>query len=293
VSRPERSQRRPWRGFEDPSGVFVHTKGFQRSFVRVEATLGRPDFAMPALSSTDGSSFHPFRFHGSRPQRKTVGCLKEADDAEKPSSRNSIAFHPIRALDSSALSFLSILVLSLGLAMDAMAVSAAKGIAVPKILPRHVGLVAAFFGGFQALMPLVGWGIGASVGRFVDAWAHWIAFGLLGAIGAKMLWEARGQENADSDKGRDVDPFALRIMLVLAIATSIDALAVGVSLPMLKAPIVLTLATIGATTAALSALGLYAGRRFGALLGKRLDVLGGLVLIGLGTKILLEHLRGK
>lgn len=191
------------------------------------------------------------------------------------------------------MSFFSIFILSLGLAMDAMAVSAAKGIAVPKILPRHVGLVATFFGGFQALMPLVGWGIGASVGRFVDAWAHWIAFGLLGAIGAKMLWEARGQENADSDTDRDADPFALRIMLVLAIATSIDALAVGVSLPMLKAPIVLTLATIGATTGVLSVLGLYAGRRFGALLGKRLDVIGGLVLIGLGTKILLEHLRGK
>ena len=177
--------------------------------------------------------------------------------------------------------------------MDAMAVSAAKGIAVPKILPRHVVLVSAFFGGFQALMPLVGWGIGASVGRFVEAWAHWIVFGLLGAIGGKMLWEALGAENPESEKNKGADPFAVRIMLVLAVATSIDALAVGVSLPMLKAPIVLTLATIGLTTAALSALGLYAGRRFGALLGKRLDVVGGLVLIGLGTKILIEHFRSK
>jgi manganese efflux pump family protein len=217
---------------------------------------------------------------------------RERHHAAKPITE-VVDFRRIGALASSGLSFLSILILSLGLAMDAMAVSAAKAIAVPKILPRHVVLVAAFFGGFQALMPLLGWAIGASLGRFVDAWAHWIAFGLLGAIGAKMVWEARGHEEADSEKDRGADPFALRIMLLLAVATSIDALAVGVSLPMLKAPIVLTLATIGVTTAALSALGLYAGRRFGALLGKRLDLVGGLVLIGLGTKILVEHFRSK
>jgi putative Mn2+ efflux pump MntP len=186
-------------------------------------------------------------------------------------------------------SFPAILVLALGLAMDAMAVSATRGIATPKIRPRHVVLVALFFGGFQALMPLIGWLIGTRIGPFVAAWDHWLAFVLLAAIGAKMLWEARGDKRTDE---RDThDPFAPRILLLLAIATSIDALAAGITLPMIDAPLVTSLVTIGVTTALLCILGLYAGRRFGAMLGKRLDVVGGLVLIGLGTKILVEHLR--
>jgi manganese efflux pump family protein len=191
------------------------------------------------------------------------------------------------------LTFWSILALSLGLAMDATAVSAAKGLAVPRVLPRHVALVAVFFGGSQALMPLVGWGVGARLGPFVDAYAHWIAFGLLAAIGGKMLWEARPSSAvADPARPGDAgDPFAVGPLSLLAVATSIDALAVGVSLPMLNAPLALTLVTIGLTTAATSALGLYAGRRFGALLGRRLDAAGGLVLIGLGVKLLVEHRR--
>lgn len=192
------------------------------------------------------------------------------------------------------MSFGAILLLAVGLAMDATAVSAARGLATPRLLPRHVALVAVLFGGFQALMPLVGWGVGSSVGPLVQAWDHWIAFVLLAAIGGKMLWEARGAED-DDEEGDEraspaADPFGLRVMLVLAVATSIDALAVGFTLPMLNAPFLLSLATIGVTTALLSALGLFAGRRFGALLGKRLDLAGGLVLVGLGTKILVEHL---
>ncbi len=181
--------------------------------------------------------------------------------------------------------------LALGLAMDATAVSAAKGLATPRILPRHVMLVAGFFGGFQALMPMIGWLVGARLGPIVQAWDHWIAFVLLGVIGGKMLWEARG--GAPEDTGPQKDPFGFKVMLVLAIATSIDALAVGVTLPMLDAPFVLSLVTIGVTTAVLSAAGLFAGRRFGAVLGKRLDAAGGLVLIGLGTKILIEHLAAE
>jgi len=174
--------------------------------------------------------------------------------------------------------------------MDATAVAAARGLAVPRVLPRQVVLVALFFGGFQALMPLVGWLIGSRVGSLVQAWDHWIAFGLLGGIGGKMIWEARGRPDDDKDKDAG-DLFGLKVMFILAIATSIDALAVGITLPMLGAPLALSLITIGVTTAVLSVAGLYAGRRFGALLGKRLDVIGGLVLIGLGTKILIEHLR--
>ncbi len=186
----------------------------------------------------------------------------------------------------------SVLLLSVGLAMDATAVAAARGLATPVITARHVALVAGFFGGFQALMPFIGWYLGAQVGPWVQAWDHWIAFVLLAAIGGKMLWEARG-EGDDADDAPDPaagDPFGLKVMLLLAIATSIDALAAGFTLTMLDVPIAVSLATIGLTTAVLSALGLFAGRRFGAHLGTRLDVLGGVVLIGLGGKILYEHL---
>jgi putative Mn2+ efflux pump MntP len=156
-------------------------------------------------------------------------------------------------------------------------------------LTRHVVLVAVFFGGFQAFMPLLGWVVGSRVGPFVQAWDHWIAFLLLSAIGGKMLWEVRDTKPG-AVQPAERDPFGLKVMLVLAVATSIDALAVGVTLPMLNAPLLLSLATIGSTTALLSVAGLFAGRHFGALLGKRLDAAGGLVLIGLGTKILLAHL---
>src|SRR5205085_2441258 len=182
--------------------------------------------------------------------------------------------------------FGSILTLAVGLAMDATAVSAARGLATPRILPRHVVLVAAFFGGFQALMPLVGWTIGSHVGPLVQAWNHWIAFVLLSAIGAKMLWESR---SADGDAPSERDLFGPRVMLVLAVATSIDAFAVGVTLPLLHAPLALSLLTIGLTTAVLSVAGLFAGRFSGARLGPRLDCAGGLVLNALGLKIPSAH----
>lgn len=186
------------------------------------------------------------------------------------------------------MSFLSILFLAVGLAMDATAVAAGRGLSVPRVLPKHVVLVMILFGGFQAFMPFLGWLIGARVGAAVHAWDHWIAFVLLGAIGGKMLWEAIGGE-AEKERGEN-DPFALRVLLILALATSVDALAVGVTLPLLDAPFLLTLVTIGVTTAVLSALGLFAGRHLGAMLGKRLDIFGGILLIGLGTKVLVEHL---
>lgn len=190
------------------------------------------------------------------------------------------------------MSFVSILLLAIGLAMDATAVAAARGLAVSRLERRHSLLVALFFGGSQALMPLLGWALGAQLGGYVAAWDHWIAFVLLVGLGAKMLWEARPGADDDDAPASEADPFALRVMAVLALATSIDALAVGVTLPMLGAPLALSIGTIGLVTALLSVLGLHAGRRFGALLGKRLDAIGGLVLVLLGTKILLEHLAG-
>jgi putative Mn2+ efflux pump MntP len=177
--------------------------------------------------------------------------------------------------------------LAVGLAMDATAVSATRGLATPRVLPRHALLVATFFGGFQALMPLIGWVVGSRVGPLVQAWDHWVAFVLLSAIGGKMLWESR---SAGAEAPGERDLFGFKVMLFLAVATSIDALAVGITLPLLHAPLVLSLVTIGLTTAVLSVVGLFAGRHFGARLGPRLDFAGGLVLIGLGVKILVDHI---
>ncbi len=190
------------------------------------------------------------------------------------------------------MSFGAIVLLALGLAMDAAAVSATRGLALPRIAPRHVLLVAGFFGGFQMLMPLIGWLLGRRVGPVLQAWDHWIAFGLLVGLGGKLLWDAWGADRGDESQRSRGDPFAPRVMFVLAVATSIDALAVGFTLPLLKAPLLLSILTIGVTTAIMSTLALFAGRRFDMALGRRLDAVGGIVLMGLGTKILIEHLAG-
>lgn len=189
------------------------------------------------------------------------------------------------------MSFGAILLLAVGVAMDATAVSAARGLAARRVHARQVFLVALLFGGFQALMPLLGWLIGSRLGPNVERFDHWIAFALLGAIGGKMVFEAF--TSAGQQPPSEGELFRLEVLLVLALATSIDALAVGVTLPMLDAPLVLSLVTIGVTTALLSGAGLLIGRRFGASLGKRLDIAGGLVLIGLGTKILVQHLLAR
>lgn len=188
------------------------------------------------------------------------------------------------------MTFGSILLLAVGLSMDAAAVSAAKGLTTPRLRPVHLLLVAGFFGGFQVLMPLLGWALGSRIGPLIQAWDHWLAFGLLVGIGGKMIWEAVHDDEDSKSTDAPAAPFGMRVMFVLAIATSIDSFAVGVTLPVLKAPLLVSLATIGVTTAVLSAVGLVAGHRFGAMLGKRLDLAGGVVLIGLGCKILLEHL---
>ena len=189
-----------------------------------------------------------------------------------------------------AMSFASILLLAIGLAMDATAVAAARGLAAPQAPWSDALRLALLFGAFQAGMPLLGWMAGARIGPWIAAWDHWIAFALLAGIGGKMLWEAfRGDEEASPEGGS----FRLRALLLLAVATSIDALAVGVTLPLLRAPLPLTIATIGVTTALLSLAGVYAGRRFGARLGRHLDAFGGLVLIGIGARILVQHLSGR
>ena len=189
----------------------------------------------------------------------------------------------------------SLVVLSVGLAMDAAAVAAARGLLLPRIELRHVLLIALFFGGFQAFMPMLGYALGASVGKWIQAWDHWIVFVLLGGLGVRMLREAF--EPVPSEAGAtgaairgNGDPFALPVLVTLALATSIDALAAGITLPLLGASLLSSAAAIGVITAVLSVLGLFVGRRFGAALGRKLDIVGGLALIGLGTKTLIEHL---
>jgi len=185
----------------------------------------------------------------------------------------------------------NVLLLAFGLSMDATAVAAARGLSVKRVGVRHVALVAGLFGGFQALMPLLGWSLGQHMGKWVEAWDHWLIFALLGGIGGKMLWEAFHQE--PQAPLPEAEAFGLKVLLLLAIATSIDAFAAGVALPMMNAPLGFSLMAIGLTTASLSALGLVIGQRFGAALGSRLDALGGVVLIGLGIKTLIEHLSAR
>jgi putative Mn2+ efflux pump MntP len=181
---------------------------------------------------------------------------------------------------------LGILLLAVGLAADATAVSATRGMATATLGLRHYAAVALAFGVAQAVMPVFGWLLGRRLGVYVAAWDHWIAFVLLAGIGLKMLWESRKQETPEAT----TNPFGVRLMIILAIATSIDALAVGVTLPLLDVPLVPAVITIGVVTAVLSMVGLWAGRRFGALLGKHIERTGAVLLIAIGLKILIEHL---
>jgi manganese efflux pump family protein len=183
----------------------------------------------------------------------------------------------------------SLILLSVGLAMDAAAVSAARGLLLSRIELRHILLVAVFFGGSQALMPMLGYALGASVGRWIEAWDHWIVFALLSILGIRMIREAF-QKDGPAEAGDTRDPFALPVLCALAFATSIDSLAAGITLPLLQAPLLSSSAVIGAITAVLCVAALYVGRRFSSALGHRLDLVGGLALIALGTKTLIEHL---
>ena len=180
-----------------------------------------------------------------------------------------------------------IIIIAVGLAMDAFAVSIGKGLSVKRVEPRHSMSVGLWFGGFQALMPLVGYFLGISFASFVSSIDHWIAFVLLGVIGANMIREAKGDECECEGANADFSP---RQMLLLAIATSIDALAVGVSLAFLGADIWTTVAVIGVVTMLLSMMGLRIGNIFGCRFKSKAELLGGCVLILMGSKILVEHL---
>ena len=183
-----------------------------------------------------------------------------------------------------------LLVLAVGVSMDAMAVSICKGLAMKKATLKNAMTCGLWFGGFQALMPLVGFFLGAIFADAIRAFDHWVAFFLLGIIGINMLKEAI--EKCDSCSVQDAD-LSFKTMLLMAIATSIDALAVGISLAMVLdvSKIFLAVLLIGLMTCSLSALGVKIGNVFGCKFEKRAQIAGGVILILLGTKILLEHLE--
>ena len=182
--------------------------------------------------------------------------------------------------------FLSLFLLAVGLSMDAFAVSICKGLALKKIKFSDALIVGLWFGGFQALMPVIGYFLGAQFKDAISAYDHWIAFGLLSLIGGNMIREAVFEK----DEPETDSALSFRSMLLLAIATSIDALAVGVTFAFLDVRIVPSVTLIGITTLLLSMLGVKAGSLFGAKYEKKAEILGGVILILLGIKTLLEHL---
>lgn len=199
------------------------------------------------------------------------------------------------------MSFWEILLLAVGVSMDAFAVSVGKGLSVQKISWRGVLSVALWFGGFQALMPVIGYYLGVSFADLVEKIDHWIAFALLAFIGGNMIREAlqssrdEAAEAMDAARQRGSEkpadrPFAFRTMLLLAVATSIDALAVGVSFAFLRTPIWSSVAIIGVTTGLFSVAGLLLGKKVGDRFHKGAEILGGIILIAIGLKILIEHL---
>ncbi len=182
------------------------------------------------------------------------------------------------------MSILELIVLSIGLAMDAFAVSICKGLSVSKLKPGHCLLAGVYFGGCQALMPLLGWLLGRQFEELIKNVDHWIAFGLLVLIGANMIRESFGEEESQNAS------FAFKAMLPLAIATSIDALAVGVTFAFLDVNIILAISLIGAITFVISAAGVKIGNVFGSKYQSKAEFAGGAILIILGIKILVEHL---
>jgi manganese efflux pump family protein len=181
-----------------------------------------------------------------------------------------------------------IIILSIGLAMDAFAVALASSVTLRSVSPRQIFRFGFHFGLFQAFMPMLGWLAGLSIQHYIENWDHWVAFALLAFIGGKALWGALKGDGGDEESRSD--PTRGWSLVVLSIATSIDALAVGLSLAMLRISVWLPSAMIGVITAGLTALGMIFGSRLGERFGKAMEITGGLVLIGIGVKILLDHM---
>ena len=180
--------------------------------------------------------------------------------------------------------FIELFLIAVGLSMDAFAVSVCKGLSVKKVGVKHAALAGLYFGGFQFLMPVIGYLLGFRFESVIETVDHWVAFVLLAFIGGNMIKESRGQAEQLSND------FGFKTMLLLAVATSIDALAVGISFAFLSVDILPAALLIGCTTFLLSAAGCYIGRAFGTRYKAGAELAGGIILIFIGLKILLEHL---
>ncbi len=187
--------------------------------------------------------------------------------------------------ETAAMKIWELFMIAVGLSMDAFAVSVCKGLSMPKMVWKNALLAGIYFGGFQMLMPLIGYCLGTGFQDKITNIDHWIAFVLLGAIGANMIKEALSGEEKEADPS-----FGVRTMLLLAVATSIDALAVGVTFAFLKVNIAAAVCLIGVTTFCLSIVGVRVGNVFGNKYKSKAELAGGVILILMGLKILLEHL---
>jgi len=181
----------------------------------------------------------------------------------------------------------AIILLGIGLSMDAFAVAIASGVTAKKMHLRHAMLIALFFGFFQALMPIIGWAGGFFARVYIESFDHWLAFLLLSFIGGKMIYEAIW---GDLSQEESSDPLNIYVLFTLAIATSIDALAVGITLSFINVSIIRPALEIGIITFLISLAGAYIGGIFGHLFERKLEIVGGLVLIGIGVKILADHI---
>ncbi|MGI6104847.1 MAG: manganese efflux pump MntP family protein [Raoultibacter sp.] len=188
--------------------------------------------------------------------------------------------------------FIELVFIAIGLSMDAFAVSIVKGLNMRKLNLGQAALIALFFGGFQALMPLLGWLLGIQFQHYIESVDHWIAFVLLAFIGAKMIFDAlRSEKGSEPDAAtRSEQKLDIKELFLLAIATSIDALAIGITFAFLQVDIVPAALLIGLVTFVLAFGGVIVGNRFGAKYEKGSMIVGGVVLILIGFKILLEHL---
>ena len=180
----------------------------------------------------------------------------------------------------------TIIVVAVCLSIDAFVVSIISGGAYKQLHVKHALRMALFFGGFQALMPLIGFMAGLSVKQYIEFCDHWIAFGLLGAVGAKMIYESFKIKSIEEK----FDPSNIFVLLILSVATSIDALAIGITLSLITNSVIVAIIIIGLVTFVLSYLGVYIGKRFGHFFENKIEAIGGIILIGIGAKILFEHL---
>ncbi|MBE6464127.1 MAG: manganese efflux pump [Eggerthellaceae bacterium] len=183
-----------------------------------------------------------------------------------------------------------LLLIGIGLSMDAFAVSLCKGLGMKRLDLRQAVIIGVFFGGFQALMPVVGWALGKQFESYITSIDHWIAFALLAFIGGKMIFDAARGDGYDELAGKSMGKLDYKELFMLAVATSIDALAVGITFAFLQVSIVGAVSIIGIITFVLSVAGVAIGNQFGARFEKPAGIIGGIVLILIGVRILLEHL---